>query len=940
MRLHSYSDNTPLQNIFVGRTAERSRLAQFSEKVLGGQSWAVLLEGGAGAGKTALLRRAAPSAAAFCVLHATCVRGEANLPFGLVSQLLWRARSHITSAASVADRLTVGEEPARVGARLLEILYTAQASEPLAVIIDGLQWADAESAETLGYVMRRFDTARVLTLLSARTRYQAEGEWTAGLSAYWRRLIDDRQFGDRIQLHGLTPEEVAELAAALGHGTIPLTTAERLRRYTDGNPASLRALLTEVVPRRLAQTDRPLPVPGSVAAQVGRLLARLPPSSQSLLDALAVLDAKCPLGLAGRIAGVADPVSALESLLEAEMVQWWPEDPATPVRVRLPVQRDAIYQLLTPGRRRDLHLAAAAVVHGEARWAHRVAAAGGSDGGLANELELTAVRELRDGSAKTAATMLLWSADLSEDRGAYERRLLAGAAELIWSHSLGQAETLLPRLAECAASPLRDLIIAALVPGEGRTTPVPVLLADVLAGSRSAGEAGAATARAAARVALAVARGQMRRTSGAVVDTVAQQVLALDDIDGETRTMAECIQAEAADHYHDGDAVLRALEVASIGAAGLARPGDAILLWRRGAWRARTGHLSAAADDLSAALHLNRGPGELDVAASILLAYIQYHLGTWVAAAATVEQAITLALSRGSTWSYTKAHAVAACVAASRGQLEAAEDQLRTSRRWWSTLGSASDVVFPAVAGAVLAQAKGDHAAMLIALEPVSGRVHGAAHRQGNDSLWWWPLQVEALIGTGRVDEAAEALFGLTAADAPPPLRPGRAWLTGWLAHRRGDMDAAQTIYADALAAEIPPDDLPLPRARLEHGYGQLLLALRKRRAAVEWLRAARDRYQALGAVPFLARADADLAACGLRAIAAGSSDLRNVLSTQEGRVARLVAQGMTNQEVARELYVSTKTVEFHLSNIFTKLGITSRRQLRRGVLGAEPLST
>src|SRR6516165_6578555 len=90
MRLQSYSDNSSVHNIFVGRTAERSRLARFSEKVLDGQSWAVLLEGGAGVGKTALLRRGAPSPATFCVLHATCVPGEAALPFGLVSQLLWR----------------------------------------------------------------------------------------------------------------------------------------------------------------------------------------------------------------------------------------------------------------------------------------------------------------------------------------------------------------------------------------------------------------------------------------------------------------------------------------------------------------------------------------------------------------------------------------------------------------------------------------------------------------------------------------------------------------------------------------------------------------------------------------------------------------------------------------------------------------------------------
>src|SRR6516225_817057 len=942
MRLQSYTDNSPVHNIFVGHTAERSRLARFSEKVLDGQSWAVLLEGGAGVGKTALLRRGAPSPATFCVLHATCVAGEATLPFGLVSQLLWRARSHITSAAAVANRLTASETPARVGARLLEILDAAQASRPLAVIIDDLQWADPESAEAFGYVMRMLEAARVLTLLSARTQDRVQGEWTGGLSGYWRRLVDDRQFGHRIHLYGLTPEEVGELAAALGHETIPLTTAERLRRYTDGNPRALRALLTEVPPHRLAQADRPFPVPGSVAAHVGRLLTTLPPASLSLLDALAVLDTKCPLGLAGRVAGVADPVAALEPLLGTDIVLWWPEDPATPIRVRLPMQRDAIYQMLTPGRRRDLHLAAAAVVRGEARWAHRVAAVAGVDDGLAYELELTAARELREGSAKSAATMLLWSADLSEDRGAYERRLLAAVAELIWSHSLGQAEALRPRLTECAASPLRDLILLALDPGEGKTASVPAMLADALvadarSGGRDAGAGGVAVVQAAARVALAVARGYMVPGAGLVdtiarqVETIARQVLAIDGIDGETRTMAECTEAEVAARRYGEDAVLRALESASIGSVGSrgpARPGDAIVLWRRGALRMRAGYLSAGADDLSAALRLNREPGELDVSANTLLAYIQYLLGSWEAAAATAEQAITLALSRGDTWYYAKAHAMAAQVAASRGLLEAAEDQLHISRRWWSTQRPTSYVVCPAVAGATLAQARGNYAAMLAAFEPLSGR------QDYNRSGWWW-LRVEALIGTGHVDEAAEELFALTADDVPPCVRPGRAWLAGWLAHRQGDMDAAQTIYADALGAETPPDDIPFLRARLEHGYGQLLLARRHRREAVGWLRAARERYRTLGAAPFLARCDADLAACGLRAIAAGSPDLRTVLSTQEDRVARLVAQGMTNQEVARELYVSAKTVEFHLSNIFTKLGITSRRQLREGILSA-----
>jgi ATP/maltotriose-dependent transcriptional regulator MalT len=932
-------DTDRLPGVFVGRTDELAQLAKLTEKAAGGESWAILLEGGGGVGKTALLRQGEQSLEMFSVLHAACDPGEYNLPFGLVSQLLWRARCHITPAAAAVGQLTADAPPAHVGARMLDLLYDAQASRPLAMIIDDLQWADPESTEALGYMLRRLDSARVLALLAARTRNRTPGEWVTGHSGYWRRLIDGRKFGRRMRLPGLTADEAAEMAARFGRGAIPLASAERLRKHTDGNPAALAALLTDPRADSLTQADRPLPVPGSVASQVGSLLTTLTPASRDLLDALAVIDAKCPLGLAAKVADVADPVAALELLLREEIVRWWPEDPITPVQAWPPVRRDAVYQQLTPGRRREMHLAAAAVVHGDARWAHRVAAAAGPEGALASELELAAARALEEGDAERAGTLLLWSADLSDDRSAAERRLLAAAAQLIWSHSFGRAEALRPRLAACAARPLRDLILLTLSPGEGKAASVPRLLAGALAADPACADGltgapwdGVRMAHVAARVALIRAHGQGGGNGGLLKNMIAEQVLAIDGLDRETRMMAECLAAEATGQRNGDTALLAAMEAAPIGAdgpAGAVRLGDAILLWRRGAWRARAGQLTSAAADLSAALSLNRGPGELDVAASALLAYVHYHLGSWAAAAAAADRAIALALSRGATWSYTKAHAVAACVAASRGMLEAAENHVRTSRRWWSTAGSSAEAVFPAVADATLAQAKGDYAAMAAALKPVSGRLrHGADHHDHGFG-WWWPLYVEALLGTGRLDQAAEVLAELDAG-IPPCLRPGAAWLEGWLAQLRGDMDAAQAIYAAALAGETPQDDIPLLRARLEHAYGLLLLARRNRRPAVGWLRAARERYWSLGAAPFLARCDADLAACGMRAITAEPSSVRNVLSSAEERVAQLVAQGMTNQEVARQLYVSTKTVEFHLSNIFTKLGITSRRQLRQ----------
>lgn len=938
----SHLDKPRGQDVFVGRIAERDQLKAFAELAVSGQSSVVLVEGAAGIGKTALLRRCLPGPRPFRVLRADCDPDETDLAFGLISQLLWRASRGITAAGGQAPAALVpGKQAAlpaslpvaRAGSQLLEIVYAAQAAAPLVIVIDNMHWADHASAGALGFMLRRLDCARVLTLISARTREGAPLDWAGDGAAggeYWRRLVDGRQFGRRIRLQGLSTAEVAELATAFGHRMMPLATAERLRSHTGGNPGSLRGLLADPAAGSPARAQRSLPVPDGVAAQVASLLATLAPASRSLLDAIAVLDAKYPLALAARVAALADPVPALEPLLAADIVRWWPEDPATPVRIRLGVQRDAVYRRLTPGRRRSLHLAAAAVVHGDARWAHRVAAVSGTDSALAWELELGAVKALCDGAAERAATMLLWSADLTEDRQAQERRLLAAAAQLIWSHSIGRAEALRPRLAECAASGVRDLILAALRPGGAGDAPVASALAAAIA-AMAGPAAGVDLARAAARVALAIVRaGHATDQAG----EIAGHVLAIDGLDHETAVMAKCLAAEAAGRdTGDVGMVLRTMASLPVEQAGATTPADRILLWRRAAWRARGGQLAAAADDLAAALRPGRGAAAIDVSANALLAYVQYLLGAWQPAAAAADLASTLALNLGATSAYARAHAIAACIAASSGEFALAEDRLRTSSQWLHTAGPASNAALGAVAAATLAQAKADHAGMLAALAPLPAARGAPLHQW----CWWWPLWVEALIGTGQFDEASRALRALAAtANVIGCLRPPHAWLSGWLASQRGDPDAALACYADVAggaplpAGACPRDDIPLYRARLEHAYGELLLTMHNRRAAVRWLRSARDRYVALGATPFLAACDADLALCGFRAAA--------VLSAQEGKVACLVAQGLTNREVAQQLFVSTKTVEFHLSNIFTKLGITSRRQLRQDLLAGSLL--
>jgi ATP/maltotriose-dependent transcriptional regulator MalT len=916
---------------FVGRRAELSQLERDAGAAASGNSWVVLIEGSRGVGKTALLRRAMTGLWDSCVLHASCDPSEADKPFGLVSQLLWRACCHAHPSVASAVRITPEASPAHVGAQILELVDAAQAERPLAVVIDDLQCADPASTQALGFVLRRLGPARVLTLLSARTETPTAAVWSTGPVDDLRRLTDDHEFGRRITLRGLTTAEVEELAHRLGHGPIPLAAAERLRAHTDGNPAYLRGLLTDLPPESLASADHALPVPPAIAAQVGRLLSALPEADMRLLAAIAVLDAKYPLGLAAQVARVSDPVAALESLLDAGIVQWWPEDPATPVRIRLPILRDAIYQLLTPGRRRELHLAAASLVDGGAAWVHRVAAAGGPDQRLARELDQAADAYLGNGDAERAATLLLWAADLSDDRPEYERRLLAAAAHLVWCHRFSRLAALGGKVAECAPCPLRDLILVALNPAEEPPASVRASLTTAQAVAVAGG-----TSPALARTALAIARGQAWRDTDGSGGGIAEQVLAIDDLDPQAAQLARCLVAELAGRRGGTHAALRAVgDLVPVPSSAAFTAADAIPLWRRGALRAATGQLAGAAEDLSAALQFAGAGafGDADASASALLAYVQYLLGAWTAAAGTAGQAISMAVSRGATCAYSQGYAVAACVAASAGGWERAEECLGASKQWWRAAGPSSGPLYPALAEATLAQARGDHARILAALGPLLDQP-----QPGRDRLhqfWWRPLQVEALIAVGRLNEAASALAIVAAlAKNAAWLRIGYGWLSGWLADRLGDAQKARSTYEEALAAPVTAEEVPLLRARLEQAYGQLLLAERSRRPAITWLRRAHERYTALGASPFVERCTADLTACGLRGADPGMAEQPAMLSGREHRVAHLVAQGLTNHEVAKELYISTKTVEYHLSNIFIKLGITSRRQLRSPLHG------
>ena len=277
------------------------------------------------------------------------------------------------------------------------------------------------------------------------------------------------------------------------------------------------------------------------------------------------------------------------------------------------------------------------------------------------------------------------------------------------------------------------------------------------------------------------------------------------------------------------------------------------------------------------------------------------------------------------------------CVLAGRGKWEAARTQIDILDRMNRALGSpAVETMFWALAETMLAQAQADPAAMLRSLEPLLDRVTDCAEEQPRPLyklwlLWQHSLLLEALTGTGELKAAAVALDALTAEhDGTGYMRLVVARLSGQLAEAQGRPRDALAMYEQAVGQTSGADgDAPFFRAMVEHGYGRLLVATGSgsRREAARWFGSARDRFSALRAAPFLERCDADLAAIGLTA-PGGTRGGLPALTERELTVAHLILDGRTNQEAAAELYVSQKTVEYHLSNIYAKLGISSRRQL------------
>jgi DNA-binding CsgD family transcriptional regulator len=879
-----------MSDAFVGRHDELVTVREAGDTARAGRPMVVVLEGAAGSGKTTLAQRAiAELGSDATVVTITADELAATEPLALLRPWV---------GPDLADA------PFAAGLALLDRLGELADGPLLAVLVEDLHWADQVSRLALLTTARRADHERLLLLVTTRPLDDAG----------WGRLADDAERGRRIEVGALSVEEVVELAAARG---TPLTgrAARRLHEHTAGNALYVATLLRESSRDELEAADAELPVPRTLAATVAARVGELPADARQLLDALAVLNAPTPLPRLATVAGVTNPSAALDVLVETGYVTWRRQQLVGSVAFSHPLFRAATYHALPGDRRRRLHLAAADVADAASVLAHRVAATDHLDDALADDLDAAA----QAAPPAHAAQLLRWSATLTTDRHTAESRLLRAARALLTCADFATLNGMRAELAACAPSQRRSLVDAELAWHDG----------DAAAAERHLDDAvGGADRMLAARAWLELSTVYSTHGRGTEAIDAATRAIELGDGDTVIEHTARTARAVGIAMLEGAAAGLDDLAGLLPAAATDVPPAAAPSLAVRGMLHHFAARPTAAITDLrelTGRLRPTLHPGRLR-RSYVHLAQSQFIAGQWDDALLNGHIALDLLIEDDHVWEQAQAHQVLSYVHAGRGDWDDARRHVAAAEAAAATAGTGESWFGAQLAAMAVHRARHEPHAVLATIEPLVG---DGAHVTMYTTLGWWVPYVHAMIEIGRLDDAEVQLDLLVVAAAARRIEmtSRTTALRAELQAARGRVDEAATLFARATTAVIPDDPL-LDVAVIHVDHARLLRRVGQRHAAVESLRTARGLLEPVGAVPYLAPIDAALAEAGLARPKRGRGSPLD-LTPREHDVVLLAARGMTNKEIAADLYISAKAVEYHLGNVYAKLGLSSRRQLR-----------
>jgi ATP/maltotriose-dependent transcriptional regulator MalT len=876
-----------------GRGAELAVLDDALARAEAGHAQVVLIEAEPGLGKSALLDSFLDRGGTGELVWLRCDEFESDLDYSSIDVLL-------DDPATVTSRVAAGR-------RLLSRLSEAQSSSSGVTIlaIDDAQWMDLASAQALRFALRRLRDDRVLTVIARRPHPKPDHD-----------LLDGDVSTTIIRLGALDAASVHQLASQLRSWDLPTATVERLVQRTGGLPVLVVAVLRGVDhPDQLVSGSE---VPGTVAAAVARLLGSVPQAAQRLVQASSVLGESTDLSVLGRVADVDDPYEVIESAVAAGLLTATSD---AVVDTSHELLRAAVYSATPTSDRRELHARASRWTTGDRSLAHRASAADRADRQLATELVRAADAARAAHRYDLAASHRLRARATSDDAVLRDQLLLEALIDRVASLRLSAAEELAAIVEPFPSSALRSLALGLLDREAGRVASARTLLQAAVDQARADGDRPLIERAGLAAAVLYVSLNDGEAALGVIgeADSSTDPELAHDA--RTTRGIAQWLT----DDSPGALALLGDMELSRTG-----RPWEADLLGARGMINLYSGHLLEALADFDQAVdlvHLWR-PSTSHVRIFELRSTTRFWLGDWTGA--SVDAAAALALSEGGTapWSLPLAHAVTAEVAIGRGRWSVASEHLAAARSALELLAPDPGVEWVSMREAVLLLVRLDFTGVLELVTPLGQADQLARLAPFRPYRWVVPSLIYANVWLGRVAEAERILAEYeTMLDRwPGGMTPSRlGWLRAQIAEQRGDLATARAHYADDLD---DPDVLLVPyvHAQTLFDVGRLDRALGDPREAIVRLRQAQSILAKLPATPFLRRCAFELKACGQQTNVADPLGL----TPREDDVASLVARGYTNKEIGAELFLTVKSVEYHLSNIYAKLGVSSRSQLRR----------
>ena len=902
-------------------------LDRLVDNVRAGQSRVLVLRGEAGVGKTALLEYLQRRASGCRIARAAGVESEMELPFAGLHQLcapmlhrLGRLPGPQGDALGAAFGLRDGDAPDRflVGLAVLSLLSDVAEEHPLICVLDDAQWLDRASAQAFAFVTRRLMAESVAVVFAVRE--SSNDQDLTGLP--------------ELQIHGLADRDARALLESVLAGPLDERVRDRFVAETRGNPLALVELPRGLTPAQLAggfALPGAIPLSGRIEASFQRRLDALPADTRRLLQLAAADPAGDPVLLWRAAQRLAIGNQAAGPAAEAGLLEI-----GARVLFRHPLVRSAAYRSASLPDRQAVHRALAEAtdprLDPDRRAWHRAQAAPEPDEDVAAELERSAGRAQARGGLAAAAAFLQRAVTLTVDPARRADRALAAAQS---KHQAGAPDTALELLALAQAGPLdelqqarAELLRAQITFAVTRGRDAPPML---LAAAKRLEPLDATLARETYLDAFSAALFAGHLARGGGVREVAEAVLAADWGESSRRSPLAC------DLLLDGLAILttQGYAAAATTLKGALRAfrdepmsEEDTLRWLWLACRiARALGDDASWDELTdRQVQLARKAGALSLLPIALIDRfgVRLFVGDLDAAASLVAEAEAVVEATGSQLAPQGAIALAAW----RGREAEASALIEASRQDVERRGEGLWLIATEWASAVLFNGLGRYEDALAAAEQAAEDPH-----ELGVSTWVPTEIIEAAVRSGAPERAAGPLRRLQEISRAA----GTDWALGVEARSRAllsDGEAAERLYLEAIE-RLGRTRVRVALARAHLLYGEWLRRQGRRMDAREQLRIAHQLYSSMGMEGFAERARRELLATG-ETVRKRSVETRGELTAQEMQIARLANDGLSNQEIGARLFISARTVKYHLGKVFTKLDISSRAQLDQ-VLPGDP---